>query len=221
MVAVPGRFPGAVATRFNGKELGGVLIEEAYISIARRNHFHRCHETRSLRTGLTLTEVLIVLALAATVVLVLLMAVPRAREQARLAGCRRNLGQIGMALALYDQFQNHLPIVGRPAALDDQTAAPEAGANAGPLRTMLETLGLPDFTELSDAKKAPQPRPGEVPGETAVPGFVCQSDPFAMARRFLAPVSYRAVTGDSPDGNNGPLRPGARCPSRRSKPPTA
>ncbi len=135
------------------------------------------HENPFVRTGLTLTEVLIVLALAATVALILLMAIPRAGEQARVAGCRRNLGQIGTALALYDQFQNHLPIVDQPAALDGQAAAPEAGANASPLRTLLETLGLPDFTELSDPKKAPQPRPGEVPGETAVPGFVCQSDP--------------------------------------------
>ncbi len=166
------------------------------------------HENPFVRTGLTLTEVLIVLALAATVALILLMAIPRAREQARVAGCRRNLGQIGTALALYDQFQNHLPIVDQPAALDGQAAAPEAGANASPLRTLLETLGLPDFTELSDPKKAPQPRPGEVPGETAVPGFVCQSDPGALARRFLAPVSYRAATGDSPDGNNGPFAPG-------------
>jgi len=149
-----------------------------------------------------------VLALAATVALVLLMAVPRAREQARLAGCRRNLGQIGMALALYDQFQNHLPTVGQPAALDGQATAPEADTGASPLRTLLETLALPDFTELIDPKKAPQHRPGEVPDETAVPGFVCQSDPGALAGRFLAPVSYRAATGDSPDGNNGPFAPG-------------
>jgi len=166
------------------------------------------HEDPSSPAGLTLTEVLIVLALSATVALVLLMAVPRAREQARLAGCRRNLGQIGMARALYDQFQNHLPMVGQPAALDGQATAPEAGANIGPLRTLLETLALPDFTELIHPKKAPQARPGEGPGETAVPGFVCQSDPGALARRFWAPVSYRAATGDSPDGNNGPFAPG-------------
>ncbi len=166
------------------------------------------HNNPSLRAGLTLTEVLIVLALAATVFLVLLMAIPRAREQARLVGCRRNLGQIGMALALYDQFQNHLPQVGLHAGFDDQSPAADAGATAGPLRTLLESLALPDFTELTDRKKAPQPRPGEVPGETAVPGFVCQSDPSALAGRFLAPVSYRAATGDSPDGNNGPFAPG-------------
>jgi len=113
-----------------------------------------------------------------------------------------------MALALYDQIQNQLPAIGQPGALDGPGVAPEASANPGPLRVLLESLALADFTELIDAKKAPQPRPAEVPGETAVPGFVCQSDPRALAGRFLAPVSYRAATGDSPDGNNGPFAPG-------------
>jgi prepilin-type processing-associated H-X9-DG protein len=158
--------------------------------------------------ALTLVEVLIVLALVATVALVLLMAVPRAREQARLAGCRRNLGQIGIAIALYDQFQNHLPIVAEPGPLDGQSAAGATTYGAGPLRTLLETLVLPDFTELIDPRKPLKPRAGEIPGETAVPGFVCQSDPTGLAGRFRAPVSYRATTGDSAEGDNGPFAPG-------------
>ena len=168
----------------------------------------RMVENRVLRPALTLVEVLVVLALAVTVALIFLMALPRAREQARLAGCRRNLGQIGMALALYDQFQNHLPTVGQPEAPGDQEPAAMAGAASSPLWTLLETLVLPDFTELIDPKHAPAARPGEVPGETTVPGFVCQSDPGALAGRFRAPVSYRAATGDSPAGDNGPFAPG-------------
>jgi prepilin-type processing-associated H-X9-DG protein len=161
------------------------------------------------RRGLTLLEVFIVLVLAAVVVLFLLMAFPRAREQARLSGCRRNLGQVGMALALYDQFQNHLPVVGQPIARpDDDAGAANNNASAGPLRSLLETLMLPDFTELSSGKSAPKPRPREVPGEAVVPGFTCQSDPSAISSRFLAPVSYRATTGDSPSGDNGAFSPG-------------
>jgi len=165
-------------------------------------------ENRCLRAALTLVEVLIVLALMVTVALVLLMAVPRAREQARLAGCRRNLAQIGMALALYDQFQNHLPIAGQLGAVDGPAVHESKTGNAGPLRILLETLVLPDFTELIDAKKAPTPRPDEVPGERVVPGFICQSDPAGLAGRFRGPVSYRAATGDSPDGTDGPFAPG-------------
>jgi hypothetical protein len=160
--------------------------------------------------ALTAIEVLVVLAVIAVIALFLLMAVPRAREQARLAGCGRNLGQIGIALALYDQFQNHLPTVSQPESLVDRaTASGIASAGSpGPLRTMLETLVLPDFTELVDPRVAPKRRPGEVPGETFVRGFVCQSDPNALAGRFRAPVSYRAAAGDSPAGENGPFAPG-------------
>jgi len=166
-------------------------------------------ETASVRTGLTLTEVLIVFALVAVVAMFLLMAIPRAREQARLAGCGRNLGQIGMALALYDQLQIHLPVVGKLAALDGEaTTAQSDPTTAGPLRTLLETLALPDLTELTNLNAAPLPRPSEVPGKTAVPGFACQSDPATLAGRFRTPVSYRATTGDSPAGDNGAFAPG-------------
>jgi prepilin-type processing-associated H-X9-DG protein len=77
------------------------------------------------------------------------------------------------------------------------------------LRTLLETLVLPDLTELNPLKgPPPKPRPGEVPGEAPVPGFICQSDPAALAGRFRAPISYRAATGDSPAGDNGAFAPG-------------
>jgi hypothetical protein len=160
--------------------------------------------------GLTAIEVLTVLAVIVAIALILLMAIPRAREQSRLAGCSRNLGQIGVALALYDQFQNHLPTVSQLATLDDRPTAPGLAPPSapGPLRTLLETLVLPDFTELVDRQSPPKPRPGEVPGETFVRGFVCQSDPNALAGRFRAPVSYRAAAGDTPVGDNGPFAPG-------------
>ena len=41
-----------------------------------------------------------------------------------------------------------------------------------------------------------------------MPGFVCASDPSAIAGVFPAPVSYRATTGDAPDGRNGAFAPG-------------
>jgi prepilin-type processing-associated H-X9-DG protein len=172
-----------------------------------RSHL-RTPGSGSPKSGLTLIEVLIILALAAIVVCFLLMAFPRAREQARLAGCRRNLAQIGMALALYNQFQNHLPTVGQVGAVNGEAAATAAGSSAGPLGTLLESLAVPDFIGLTDAKSPPEPRPGEVPGERPVPGFVCESDPAGHGGRFPAPVSYRAATGDSPGGENGAFAPG-------------
>ena len=101
----------------------------------------------------------------------------------------------------YDQLHERLPAI---ASLSGTDGSGEA-RSPGPLRTLLETLQLPDLTELKDPKSLPQPRPGEVPNERAVPGFICSSDPNATAGWFAAPISYRATSGDSPAGDNGPF----------------
>jgi prepilin-type processing-associated H-X9-DG protein len=80
--------------------------------------------------------------------------------------------------------------------------------SAGPLRTLLESLQLPDLTELHDLNSPLKPQPGRVPVEMPVPGFVCASDPNATAGIFSAPISYRATTGDSPSGDDGVFAPG-------------
>ena len=41
-----------------------------------------------------------------------------------------------------------------------------------------------------------------------VPGFICQSDRNTTARRLAAPISYRAVTGSGPTGDDGVFAPG-------------
>jgi prepilin-type N-terminal cleavage/methylation domain-containing protein len=158
---------------------------------------------RSAR-GFTLTEVIVVVVIIGLAFLFLLVMVPQGREQARLVACRKNLGQIGIALALYDQSHQRLPAVALPTGFD----GPSGTRAPGPLRTLLETLQLPDLTELEDTKTPAEPQPGQVPGEMPVPGFVCASDPNATAGWFAAPISYRATTGDSPAGENGSFAPG-------------
>ena len=116
-----------------------------------------------------------------------------------MASCTNNLRQIGVALAIYDQLHQQLPTVAALSGIDEAGGA----RSPGPLRTLLETLQLPDLTELKDSKNVPRPRPGEVPNERAVPGFICSSDSNATAGWFAAPISYRATTGDSPAGDNG------------------
>jgi prepilin-type processing-associated H-X9-DG protein len=162
------------------------------------------------RRGLTLTEVLFLLALIVVVVLFLLMIIPRVREQARLTGCEKNLAQIGVALAIYDQTQYHLPGIIRLSAVDDSGES----RSPGPLRTLVETLQIPDFRELKDVNSPFQRRPGEVPGEIRVPGFFCTSDPNATTNEFSAPVSYRAVTGGSSAGDDGAFAIGRRVELR-------
>jgi hypothetical protein len=165
---------------------------------------NRCRRLRPC-SGLSIADVVVLLVLVGVVALVLLMGVSRAREQARLVGCRKNLAQIGFALALHDQIHGHLPKIGR-------LGPPEGAAerqSPGPLKVLLEALALPDLTDLRDRTSRPEPRPGQVPGEVPVPGFVCASDPNALSGRFRAPISYRGATGDNLRGDNGVFAPGS------------
>lgn len=158
----------------------------------------------SRRPGVTRGDVVaLVLVIGATIVLVL-MGLSRARETARLSGCARNLSRIGFGLALHDQMQGHLP---RIEGLLPPVARTDVGL-PGPLRTLLVSLDQPDLTELRDPKTRPRPGRGPVPGEIPVPGFFCASDPNALAMRLPAPVSYRAATGGSHLGDDGPFAAG-------------
>ncbi len=165
----------------------------------------RAAAPRSCRAGLTLIDLIVLLSLATVLVLVMLIAMPRGREQARLTACQKNLAQIGLALALYDQTQHQLPTIDRPEPVDD----PGQGGGPGPLKILLETLGQADFLRL--APNSPPPRPtGPVPSEVTVPGFLCSSDPNAIAGRFHAPISYRGNTGHDHLGRNGVFAPRRR-----------
>ncbi len=156
------------------------------------------------RAALTLVDVIVTLVVMGVLILILMMWASRGREQSRLVGCRNNMAQIGMALGLYDQMNGHLPQIGPPAPPDGSTEL----QSPSPLRAMLEALQLPDLTELRDRKTRPNPRPGQVPGEVRVRGFICASDPNALSGPFLAPINYRAVTGDGLLGETGAFAPG-------------
>jgi type II secretory pathway pseudopilin PulG len=160
---------------------------------------------RSCRGGLTASDLIVVLFLVAVLVLVMLMAMPRGREQARLTACQKNLAQIGLALALYDQTQRQLPTIDRPGPIDDSGL--ESGP--GPLKILLQTLRQADFLGLAPNATPPQPT-GPVPGKVPVPGLICSSDPNAIADLFDAPISYRGNTGGDYLGRNGVFAPGRR-----------
>jgi hypothetical protein len=150
------------------------------------------------RSGLGAVDVIVLVAVLMVVALVIVWTLPRGRENARLVACQKNLRQIGVALSLYDSAVGRLP------------AVPDLGGNPGPgpLAALREQLGLEDFTTLADPEHRPVPQPGVSSSARPVPGFVCPSDPQATAGLFRAPISYRAVTGDAPDGRTGPFAPG-------------
>ncbi|MHC5538177.1 DUF1559 family PulG-like putative transporter, partial [Singulisphaera rosea] len=153
------------------------------------------------RRGLSAVEVLVVIAVLGILVLTLMMVLPRRFETSRRVSCQRNLMQIGMALALYDQQAGHLPTI---LGLGTTDGSPRDS----PLAALLDTLGLADFRGLSDLKTPRERKAGAIPKEQPVPGFICPSDRNSTAGLFPAPVSYRATTGDSADATDGGFSPG-------------
>src|ERR1700761_4605803 len=114
------------------------------------------------RRGFNAVVMIVALVIFAVVTACLLVAIPSARERSRRAGCQRNLGQIGMALALYHQAAGHWPSV----ALD----------GPGPIAAMLDTLGQPDFAAIRDPKVAPPKRLKGPVTEHVIPGLLCPTD---------------------------------------------
>ncbi len=154
------------------------------------------------RRGVTPVEVLVVVAVLFLVLMTVLLSLPRMRERARMTSCQRNLGQIGVALALYDGAEGSLPFVPELTA---------RSPGSGPLATLLASLAVPDLTELDETAKPTPRRASEAPLERRIPGFLCPSDAnSAGPDSFPAPVSYRATTGDAPGGLDGGFAPGRR-----------
>ncbi len=160
--------------------------------------------SRANRAGIGLVEVVVVVVLAVVVLLGMLMVLPRQRETARRMACRRNLSHLGKALALYDQSQGHVPGV---PVLGGSAPAPTA---ATPLAALLGTLGVVDFDVLDDPQAASQAMmaAGGTPVPRRIVGLLCPDDRVGWDSPARAPVSYRAVAGDGPEGGTGVFAPG-------------
>ena len=153
---------------------------------------------RGERNGVEAAEVVVMTVLFVVVLLIALVNLPRQREVARTVGCQQNLMKLGIVLSLYDQTTGKLPGV-------DSVGGKPSGPS--PIARMLDVLGQPDFVDFESRDKAPARRDGKIP-VLRIPGLICPTDPRASTNSFDAPISYRATTGDSPDGRNGAFAPG-------------
>jgi prepilin-type N-terminal cleavage/methylation domain-containing protein/prepilin-type processing-associated H-X9-DG protein len=103
--------------------------------------------TRSYRTGFTLVEVLVVIAIVGLMVALLLPAVQAARESSRRLHCAGNLKQLAMACHNYEDVHGTLPI-GIPRMYD---ADPALNFFAESQSIFVSTLGQLDQQPLFNA----------------------------------------------------------------------
>src|SRR3954471_22622176 len=99
--------------------------------------------------GMTLVELLVVMAIIGVMVALLLPAVQVARESARRAGCQNHLRQLGVAMALYEQHARAFPI----GCIGCRFVAPPPGAPpAAPLRYLSWNIHLLPHLELTELR---------------------------------------------------------------------
>jgi prepilin-type N-terminal cleavage/methylation domain-containing protein/prepilin-type processing-associated H-X9-DG protein len=168
--------------------------------------------------GVTLLELLVVVAIIAILVAIVLPAVQAARESARRAQCSNNLKQIGLALqqyasshqvfppafGMYDLFQS-----GSPPQRRNKYYSPHA--HLLPYLEQREVFSSLNFSaslfRLDELEFAVNTTACNRP----IGAFLCPSDSHNFTNKFADPPgfnNYRANMGQGPTWRDGILRPG-------------
>ena len=176
--------------------------ERRRVSYAVRSRAERGNEgnrpLRLSRSAFTLVELLVVIAIIGTLVALLLPAVQRARESARITQCTNNQKQIGLAVIDYDLDKKHLP--GFVNLVNGKVIC------WGPV--LFPYLSRADLWEGPSGSNGWRKGNGPV---TRYDAFVCPDDSGSSA---AGPLSYVVNTGvyNTLDAKNNPLGPDPNKP---------
>jgi len=161
-------------------------------------------------SGFTLIELMVVLAILATLLALLLSAVQHARERAHRTYCENNLKQIGLALHNYHGIYNAFP----PAQIDDPKYSSNTTAPRPPYPYLSWRGYLLPFVEADNLWKQTMQafavekefwhNPPHVGLSSVMPSYICPSDanqdslhsvPISMPIPDVALSGYLGVSG--------------------------
>jgi len=160
------------------------------------------------RRGVTLVELLVVVAIVATLVAVLLPGVQAAREAARRSHCTNNLRQLALAAASHESARGRYPIGAESRQWDERPNFPHQFfrwsllAHLSPFyeeERLLRGLDLtvPLYIGLTPDAIAPQNKPIV---SVKVPLFLCPSDRMAAVSSLFGPTNYGGCAGSGAGG---------------------
>lgn len=160
------------------------------------------------RRGVTLVELLVVVAILATTIGLLLPAVQTARETARRSTCSNNLRQLCLAAANHESARGRFPIGAESRQWDERPDFPHQFfrwsllAHLSPYyeeERLLRSLDLtvPLYIGLSPGDIAPQ---NKSIVKLTVPLFLCPSDIAMPVAELFGPTNYAGCTGSGIDG---------------------
>jgi prepilin-type N-terminal cleavage/methylation domain-containing protein/prepilin-type processing-associated H-X9-DG protein len=164
------------------------------------------------KPGMTLVELLLVIAIIGTLVALLLPAVQAARESARRTSCLNNLKQCGAAIANHESAKKTFP----PGAIWDRWIEPASerrrhGSILVHLLPYIEQQALYDSFDFKQKSIDGTyfPGTGERIGSRVIETYVCPSDDHNGFFGYMAVHNYAASNGPTEVYDN----PTCSCPS--------
>jgi len=159
-------------------------------------------------SGITLIEILAVIAIVGVLTGLLLPAVQQARESSRRVTCTNKLRQLGVGLANHESARGHFPVGAESRQWDQQPTFPyqffrwSVLAHLSPFYEEQEILrgldlSVPLYTGFSPTDIAPQNRP--IVSRT-IPLFLCPSDRYVPVSATFGPTNYASCTGSGAAG---------------------